>query len=79
MSTSYDTLLQQALALPDSERENLVQALIPTLPNSRPGALHPDWDEELDRRTAEYDAGLVQGIPWTQVRDDARSKLRPNA
>lgn len=79
MNTSYDTLLQQALALPDSERENLVHALIPTLSNSQPGSLHPDWDEEIDRRTAEYDAGLVPGTPWAQVRDDARSKLRPDA
>lgn len=79
MNLSYDTLLQQALALPEAERENLVHALIPTLPDSEPGSLHPEWAEEINRRSAEYDAGLVQGVPWEQVRDDARRKLRRNA
>ena len=82
MNLSYDALLQQALALPEAERESLVHALLPTLPAlpaSEPGPLHPDWEEEIERRTAEYDAGLVPGIPWEQVRDTARSKLPPHA
>jgi putative addiction module component (TIGR02574 family) len=79
MNLSYDTLLQQALALPEAERENLVHALIPTLPDSEPDSLHPEWAEEIKRRTAEYDAGLVQGTPWAQVRDDARRRLPTDA
>lgn len=79
MDLSYDTLLQQALALPAADRENLVQALLPTLAASESGSLHPEWETEIERRTAEYDAGLAQGTPWERVRDSARRKLPPHA
>ena len=31
---------------------------------------------EIQRRSAELDAGLVKGIPWEVVRDSVRSKLK---
>ena len=33
--------------------------------------LNDEWLAEINRRSAEYDAGLVNTIPWEQIRANA--------
>jgi putative addiction module component (TIGR02574 family) len=42
--------------------------------------LTDEWMNEISRRSAEYDDGKVQTIPWEQVRREARLRagLPPN-
>jgi len=60
-------LLQAVLSLPDDEREKLVEAL---LVESEP-ANHPhldEWMAEVQRRSAEIDAGTAKLTPWSEVK-----------
>jgi hypothetical protein len=36
--------------------------------------LSNEWLEEIKRRSAEYDAGLMETIPWETIRADARRR-----
>ena len=51
----------------------LVSALISPgrLPDDAVPPLSDEWLAEIQRRSAEYDAGSVQPIPWEQVRADS--------
>lgn len=42
-----------------------------TVPGDALPPLSDEWLAEIQRPSAEYDAGLVQPIPWEQVRADA--------
>ena len=78
MSTSFDHVLESALLLPDTERAQLVEALIGTLEPDDAAPLEDAWLAEIARRSREFDAGLVQAIPWEQVKERARQRMRPN-
>jgi putative addiction module component (TIGR02574 family) len=70
MST-YDALLADATHLPLSQRIQLIEALWDTVPEDTAPRLSDAWLAEIERRSAEFDAGVVQPIPWEQVRADA--------
>jgi putative addiction module component (TIGR02574 family) len=42
-----------------------------TLPDDAEWELSAAWIEEIKRRSAEYDAGKGQLIPWEEIRDAA--------
>ena len=75
MSPVAEQLLQAALALPEDERLELVEALLAT--QDSPGELpfDPAWLGELQRRSAEFEAGTVQLTPWPVVRERVRKRL----
>ena len=37
--------------------------------------LSDEWRAEMNRRSAEFDAGLVQPIPWEQVRSESLQRF----
>ncbi len=67
-------LFAAALALPESEREELAELLAATI-SIPPSSLHPAWAAELRRRAAEIDSGKVQPIPWEEVRRQVQAQL----
>jgi len=69
--SDFDSLLADASQLPVDERIQLIEALWSTVPDNALSPLSDEWMAEIQRRSAEYDAGLVQPIPWEQVRADA--------
>ena len=69
--SDYQTLLSDASQLPLGERIQLIEALWDTVPNEALPPLSDEWIEEINRRSAEFDAGTVESIPWEQVRADA--------
>ena len=75
MNASIDQVLHAALSLPEDDRVQLVDALIASFdePDSAP------FDEarltEIKRRSAEYEAGLVQLIPWDEVKKQVRARV----
>jgi putative addiction module component (TIGR02574 family) len=69
--SNYDTLLADASQLPLDARIQLIEALWETVPDNAMPPLSDEWLADIQRRSAEYDAGLVQPIPWEQVRADA--------
>ena len=66
----YDTLLADASQLPVDARIQLIEALWDTLPEDSYPPLSEEWLAEIQRRSAEYDAGQVRAIPWDEVKAD---------
>src|SRR5207248_10646243 len=68
MSSTAEQLLDAALALPDEDRLQLVEALIASLqPGDRP-PFDESWREVIRRRAAELRSGQVAPVPWAEVK-----------
>jgi putative addiction module component (TIGR02574 family) len=74
--SDYQNLLADAVQLPLDARIQLIEALWDTLPDDSRPPLSDEWLAEIERRSAEYDAGAVQAIPWEQIRAEALRRLR---
>jgi putative addiction module component (TIGR02574 family) len=71
----FDALLSDASRLPVDQRIEFLEALWNTVPQSALPPLNEEWAAEIARRSSEYDAGLVQPIPWEQVRSEALRRV----
>lgn len=65
MTASLKAVEAAAMELTAQERAELIERLIDTV--VPPPPLHPAWEEEIARRVAEHDAGLVESIPAEAV------------
>jgi putative addiction module component (TIGR02574 family) len=72
---TYETLLADATQLPVADRIQLFDAIWDTLPVDAMPPLSDEWVAEIQRRSAEYDSGSVQTIPWEQVKAAALRRL----
>ncbi len=68
MSTQLQSVLDAALLLPESEREELAACLMDTLDMTP--EFHPDWDAEIQRRIEDMRSGRVPGISLAQLRKE---------
>jgi putative addiction module component (TIGR02574 family) len=78
----YKTLLCDATRLPVAERIELIEALWDSVPPGSLPPLTPEWIAEIQQRSAEYDSGSAQTVPWEQIRADALRRAgvsEPNA
>ena len=71
VTSATKKILDDALALPEKEREALVEALSDSL-DPETIELHPDWTNEIRNRIAQIESGEAKTIPWDEV--DARIK-----
>jgi putative addiction module component (TIGR02574 family) len=68
MTATAEQLLNAALALPEEERLEFVEALIVSLqPSDRP-PFDDSWREVIQRRSAELRSGQVIPVPWEEVK-----------
>jgi len=66
--TTHD-LLREALRLPPEARAALAAELIDSLDGvDPPEDVEAAWAEEIRRRLADVDAGVVKPIPWEEAR-----------
>lgn len=65
---NYESLLADANQLPLGERIQLIEALWDTIPEDSLPGLSAEWFDEIKRRSAEYDAGLVQPVLWDVIK-----------
>lgn len=75
MSATLQHVFQAALALPESERVELIDALIGTLPADDAAPLDDAWLAEIEHRSREYDEGKVTPVAWAQVKERARQRM----
>jgi len=78
----YEALLADATQLPLAERIQLIEALWDTVPDDSLPPLSEEWLTEIRRRSAEYDSGTVEVVPWEEIRADALRRAgvtQPNA
>jgi putative addiction module component (TIGR02574 family) len=73
--SDYQSLFADASQLPVGERLHLIESLWDTLPDDAAPTLSPEWLAEIERRSAEYDAGLVKPIPWETIRAESLRRL----
>jgi putative addiction module component (TIGR02574 family) len=67
-------LLDEALALPEPERAELVEILATTLEEDiYSHELHPDWGPELERRMRDHREGKTKAVPWEQVEAELKA------
>jgi putative addiction module component (TIGR02574 family) len=83
MSPSAKRVLEDALALPEDARTDLLAALIESLdaPAEAPAEVEAAWTDEIARRLKDLETGAVKPIPWDEARkmifgsrDDAPSR-----
>jgi putative addiction module component (TIGR02574 family) len=71
------TLLQEALDLPDDERAEIAGALLESLdPATAEADVETSWRQEVAARVAVLEAGGVKTIPWGEIRDRFLTRLR---
>ena len=68
MTQEAAELLKKALALPASERADLVGSLLESLDDMRDPSVAAAWDEEVDRRIADIDSGAVKPVSLEEAR-----------
>lgn len=69
------SLLSDAARLPIADRIELIEALWDTDPAEELPPLSNEWLAEIQRRSAQYESGSVETIPWEQVKSAALSRL----
>jgi putative addiction module component (TIGR02574 family) len=67
-SPEAERLLEQALQLKKDERHRLAEALVDSLESATPDEIAAAWEEEALRRIAEVDAGRMDTVPWSEVK-----------
>ncbi len=72
---TYETLLADAAQLPVADRIQLIDAIWETLPDDSMPPLSEEWIAEIRRRSAEFDSGSIQTIPWEQVKAEALRRV----
>lgn len=76
MTRAISEIEKEIRGLGRSEQERLLRALLEELD----GPADPDadraWLSEVQRRSAEFDAGLVKAIPAEQVFERVRARLK---
>jgi putative addiction module component (TIGR02574 family) len=68
MSPNFDLVYQAAMSLPADERAQLVDSLIATFSDEQGEPLDEAWLQEIERRSAEIDAGTAELVPWEEAR-----------
>jgi len=74
MKAATEQLLQSALALPEDERLELVEALVAQCDETLARPFDGAWSAEIERRSAQIDAGTAVLTPWPEVKRRVRDK-----
>ena len=72
MSSDAKKLLEEALRLPGSARLRLAECLLATFDGDPDSDAAEAWDAEITRRSRDIENGLVEPIPWSEVKGAAR-------
>ena len=67
MSSLGQSILDAALALPESDRVLLVERLLETLPSEAEEVTDDELFAELERRSADFDSGRADPVPWSEL------------
>lgn len=76
MAKAIADLEKEIRQLSRSEQERLLRALLEELDGQFDPGADQAWLEEVQRRSADFDAGLVKAIPAEEVFDRVRSRLK---
>lgn len=72
--SDIQSLFADASQLPVADRIQLIEALWETLPDDELPPLSDDWNAEIQRRSAEFDAGTATTFSWEDIKAEARQR-----
>jgi putative addiction module component (TIGR02574 family) len=70
MPSSNQAIFEAALALPEAERALLVERLLESLPQEQEELTDDEWVAELERRSADFQRGTADAIPWSELKQE---------
>jgi putative addiction module component (TIGR02574 family) len=68
MTRAVEELYEQASQLPEEDRAELAGKLLESIEDPPDEGVEEAWAAEIERRIADYRAGRVKTIPWSEVR-----------
>jgi putative addiction module component (TIGR02574 family) len=71
----FNSVLNDARRLSESERLRLIDALWESVPDDANLPLDEAWAAELERRVAEIQSGAVETVPWETIRAEALARI----
>ncbi len=71
----YETVFSAATELSVADRLRLIDELAASAAEDQPPSLSEHWLTEIERRSAEIDAGVVTPEPWPEVRQRLFRKI----
>ena len=74
MKTAAQKLLDEALALTEDERRELMAALSDSF-EPAPVQLSPEWTAEIEDRIGQLERGEVEPVDWPRAQARIRAKL----
>jgi putative addiction module component (TIGR02574 family) len=79
VSPVTEQLFHSAMALSEEERWELVEALLAECDPAQVRPFDDAWLAEVQRRSAEIDAGTAELTPWADVKRRVRQRLEGKA
>lgn len=76
MARAISEIEKEIRSLGRPEQEHLLRALLEELDGPTDPDAEQAWLDEVQRRSTEFDAGLVKSIPAKDVFESARSRLK---
>lgn len=68
MTRAVEELYEKASHLPAKDRAELAGLLLESIEDPADEGVEEAWAAEIERRMAEYRAGRIRTIPWSEVR-----------
>lgn len=75
MKRHADTVLREALTLPESERAEIAGALLASLEPEPEADVEMAWRQEVAARVAALEAGEIETTPWEEIRAGFLARL----
>lgn len=76
MARAISEIEAEVRGLDRPEQERLLRALLEELDGSVDADADRAWLDEVQRRSVEFDTGLVRAVPASEVFERARSRLK---
>ena len=76
MSERGNSVLDEALKLPEAERARLAAELLASLDGEADDGVEAAWAAEVSRRKEQVRTGAAQMVPWKQVKSEVKAALK---
>jgi len=74
--TKTEKLIEEATRLSEADRIKLAARILATLDGAPDSDAAEAWAREIERRSRDIELGLVQPVPWSEVKKAATRKAR---
>ena len=75
MISTLEEVTQSALKLPDRQRLVLAEFLLEATGHAADADADEAWEREIQARIRAVDSGIVEGLPWELVQQEAERRL----